>query len=606
MSVVEAPPGGPPGSPGSGPGPGDEHERTPGAARERRWPFWLGLTAVLAAAAGLRLWGIAHGLPFAYNADENAHFVPGAIGLFGHGYNPHYFVNPPAYTYLLHAVFSVWFDGREGVSSAYATHPTEVFVVARVTAAAVGVLGVWLLYCAGSKFAGRRVGLLAAALLALAFLPVFYSHLALNDVPTLAPIALSLWGTAGILRDGRRRWYALAGIGLGLACATKYTGGIALAPLLAAALVQPARPARGPSRRNAFRGLVLAGVLALGAFVVANPFAVLDFEAFRDGLSHQASAAEDELGKLGLTQESGHLYYVWTLTWGLGYVPFVAAVAGALAMAVRDPRLALVLVPAPILYVLFMGTQERFFGRWLLPAFPIVCLLAAWAVVRLAELAGRRAPALRPALYALGAVALLGQGVVYSLHDGLVLSRPDTRNLARAWMVANVPPETKIVVEPVVPDAWASDIGRPYPGTSNGARWIKFPTSRSNIANDGSLLPGEGRIVNIEDFERTLVPELVDRYEREGWCYVVSGSTQRGRADADTAEVPRALAYYRELERRSELVFRASPYRSGAGPVEFNFDWSFDYYPLAYGRPGPDMRVYRLTGGLCSGKPSGA
>jgi hypothetical protein len=86
----------------------------------------------------------------------------------------------------------------------------------------------------------------------------------------------------------------------------------------------------------------------------------------------------------------------------------------------------------------------------------------------------------------------------------------------------------------------------------------------------------------------------------------VSGSTQRGRADADTAEVPRALAYYRELERRSELVFRASPYRSGAGPVEFNFDWSFDYYPLAYGRPGPDMRVYRLTGGLCSGKPSGA
>ena len=79
----------------------------------------------------LRLWGISHGLPYVYNADENAHFVPGAIGLFGHGYNPHYFVNPPAYTYLLHAVFAAWFGGREGVSSAYATHPTEVFVVGR-------------------------------------------------------------------------------------------------------------------------------------------------------------------------------------------------------------------------------------------------------------------------------------------------------------------------------------------------------------------------------------------------------------------------------------------------------------------------------------------
>ena len=77
----------------------------------------------------------------------------------------------------------------------------------------------------------------------------------------------------------------------------------------------------------------------------------------------------------------------------------------------------------------------------------------------------------RPAVVigiALGAVLLLGQGVVFSIHDGLVLSRPDTRNLARAWMAANVPAETKIVVEPVVPDAWASDIGRPNPGTANG------------------------------------------------------------------------------------------------------------------------------------------
>src|SRR3954467_2218408 len=207
----------------------------------------------------------------------------------------------------------------------------------------------------------------------------------------------------------------------------------------------------------------------------------------------------------------------------------MAGALGALGMLVWERRLALVLGPAPIVYVLFMGTQERFFGRWLLPVFPIVCILAAWAIVRLAELASRRTAVLRPALYALGALALLGQGIVYSIHDGLVLSSPDTRNLARAWLVANVPPKTKIVVEPVVPDAWASDIGRPYAGTSNGARWVKFPTSRSKVANNGSILPGEGRIVNIEDFERTLRPSLVDRYERQGWCYVVSGSCPRGR-----------------------------------------------------------------------------
>jgi Dolichyl-phosphate-mannose-protein mannosyltransferase len=576
-----------------------------GAARERRWPWWLALAAVLAGALGLRLWGIASGLPYAYNADENAHFVPGAIGLFGHGYNPHYFVNPPAYTYLLHAVFQVWFGGRAGVSNTFAVHPTEVFVVARVVAAVVGTIAVWLLYVAGARLLDRRVGLLAAALMAVAFLPVFYAHLALNDVPTMAPIALSLVGTAGVLRRGAPLDYALAGVGLGVACATKYTGGVVLLPLLAAGAIQLVAPSEAAARRArprlvALGGLVLAGVLALGAFVVCNPFSVLDFAAFRDGLNHQASAADDQLGKLGLTQPSGQLYYVWTFTWGLGWVPLVAGVLGAIGMVAWRRRLALVLVPAPVLFVLFMGTQQRYFGRWLLPVFPIACILAAWAVVQLAELAGRRAALLRPALYALGAVLLVGQGVVYSIHDGLVLSRPDTRNLARDWLVANVPPRTKIVVEPVVPDAWASDIGRPYPGTSNGARWIKFPTSRSNVANDGSIIPGEGRVVNIEDYERTLLPSLVDRYEKQGWCYVVSGSTQRGRAEAAPAEVPRAIAYYRELERRSDVAFHASPYHPGAKPVAFNFDWSFDYAPLAYARPGPEMTIYRLRGGRCA------
>ena len=81
---------------------------------------------------------------------------------------------------------------------------------------------------------GRAVGLLAAAIEAVAFLPVFYAHLALNDVPTLAPLTLSLLGTAGVLRNGRARDYLIAGMGLGLACATKYTAGIVIVPLLAA------------------------------------------------------------------------------------------------------------------------------------------------------------------------------------------------------------------------------------------------------------------------------------------------------------------------------------------------------------------------------------
>jgi asparagine N-glycosylation enzyme membrane subunit Stt3 len=132
----------------------------------------------------LRLWGIKQGLPYSYNTDEATHFVPRAIAYFSHDFNPHYFLNPPAYSYLLHIVFELWFGSSDGVSRAYATDPTAVFVLARVLAAVLGTISVWLTYLAASRFFSRNVGLLAASILAFAFLPVFYSHLALNDVPT--------------------------------------------------------------------------------------------------------------------------------------------------------------------------------------------------------------------------------------------------------------------------------------------------------------------------------------------------------------------------------------------------------------------------------------
>ena len=92
----------------------------------------------------------------------------------------------------------------------------------------------------------------------------------------------------------------------------------------------------------------------------------------------------------------------------------------------------------------------------------------------------------------------------------------------------------------------------------------------------------------------------VDTFEQQAYCWIVVGSTQRGRAEAEPEEVPRALAYYRELEKRARVAHHVSPYVKGKGPVKFNFDWTFDYYPLAYNRPGPEMTIYRLQGGQCA------
>ncbi|HUN78525.1 MAG TPA: glycosyltransferase family 39 protein [Solirubrobacteraceae bacterium] len=594
--------GAPAGAPAEGP-PRSGPARRGDASHARLW-IWAGLALVLALALGLRLWGIRQGLPYSYNADEDAHFVPRAIGIFQLGWNPHYFENPPAYTYLLHLVFAVWLGGERGVVHAFATNPTAVFTTARVTAALLGTAAVWLLYMAGARLFDRGVALLAAALQAVAFLPVFYAHLAVNDVPTLAPLTLSLLGTALVLRSGRLRWYLLAGAGLGLGCAAKYTAGIVLLPLLAAAAANYiADPRQGP---RVLLGLLLAGACALACFVAANPYSVLDFHAFAQGIQHQSSVSAESEGKLGAPHESGIFYYLWSFTWGLGWVPALAALGGAVTVWRRERRLGWVLVPAPLLYLAFMGAEDRYFGRWLLPIFPIVSLLAALFALQCAAFAARRGP--RPLALGLGAfatLALCGQGLLYSIHSDRVLARADTRNLTRAWLVAHVPAGTPVVVDPSVPAEWAQDVGHPTMSTREGHRWPSWPALESFIEPDGRLRtyqlhPLRSHPVTIEDYERTLSPALIGDYERNGYCWVVSGYAEAGRAYADPAAVPQAIAYYRALQRQAQVVYRVSPYRPGAHPVAFNFDWTFDYYPLAYQRPGPEMTVYRLRGGRCA------
>ncbi len=604
MSTVESPPrdGDPPQSP---PAEGGLTAFLTGDGLSLRAPsrerlVWgCAVAGLLVLAFVLRIWGNGHGLPYAYNADENAHFVTRAIGLFGHDWDPNYYINPPAYTYLVHLVLGVWYGGRAGVSDAFAADPTQIWIIARTIAALLGTIAVWLLYLAGTRLVDRRVGLLAAGIFTVAFLPVFYSKLALNDVPTLAGVCLALWGAAGILRDGRMRDYVLAGLGLGLACATKYTGGIVLLPILAAAIAQ--FMAVG-GRAGALRGIAIVAAMALVSFFVANPYSVLDFDSFWEGLTHQSDASGDAAGKLGLTQDSGYAYYLWSFGWGLGWMPLLFAVGGAVRLFIDERRLFWMLVPPIIVFVLFMGSQERYFGRWLMPVFPFVCVLAAYGAIELADRLGRISPALRPTIVAAAVVLLCGQGLVYSLHSGLVLSREDTRNIARDWMVKHVPasPPAKIVVEPVVPDQWAQDIGRPSSLTKNGNRWNKYPISRRIDPATGEPVPGAAGIVNIEDFERILRPEFIDDFEEKSYCWVVVGSTQRGRAEVEPEAVPQALAYYKELERRSDVAYQVSPYSKGKGPVAFNFDWTFNYYPLAYNRPGPSVTIYRLKGGGCA------
>jgi 4-amino-4-deoxy-L-arabinose transferase-like glycosyltransferase len=503
------------------------------------------LAGILLVALALRFWNLGHGLPYAFSADEAEHFVPKAVGMFKDGLDPGYYENPSALTYLLYAVYAV--GGIRDLAD-----PEPAFITGRIVVALIGTGVVWLVYWAGARFYERRVGLAAAAIMAVAFLPVFYSKHALNDVVTLAPVTVALVGCLLVYERGAWTDWALAGGAVGVAAATKYTAGAMLLTLFVAAGLRVHRDRA--ELRNVVLGLLLAGAACFLLFAVLNPFALLNPSEARGQISGQSAQADT--AKLGQDDTYGWLYYLGTLTWGFGWLPLLAAVAGAVLALRHDWRIGLLLVAFPVCFYLYMGAQGRFFGRWLMPIYPALSVLAGYALV---QLSARRVAVLA------GVTALVCvQGAWASLHVDRVLGREDTRTQALAWIQANVPRGDSLVVEPFIPASWRDALNRPVD-----------PVERP-----------------FQAYEKRLRVRDIDRYRRQGYCWVVVGSTQKERGLK--AGLTSSRNYYRALDAASEDTVTFSPYKDGADPVEFSYDASFNYRPGAFERPGPVVEIHRL------------
>jgi 4-amino-4-deoxy-L-arabinose transferase-like glycosyltransferase len=537
----------------------------------RRRPRWLRMPGgaalgwILLGALALRLWSLKHGLPFVYSTDEEQHFVPRALTMVGGSLDPHYFENPPLLTYLLFVVFKL-----RGFGSSLGHDPTGVFATARFVVALLGTLSVGLVYWAGARFYERRVGLVAAVLMACAFLPVFYAKQALNDAVTLVPLTVALVACLFLYQDGRRWHWVLAGGAVGVATDVKYTAAAMTVVVGLAGLL------RVLEKRDTLRQFVIGGVISAAVFglvvVVLDPYMLPHLGLWKHQVTGQAGTASGS-AKLGQSSQPGWTYYLWTLSWGFGWIPTFAAAAGAALALRKDRARGLVLVVFPVLLFLFLGGQARHFGRWFMPAYPALAILAAYAAVRAVDALPSAWGWTRRRGLLVGVVAALlaVQGLWSSVRVNSVLAKTDTRTLARQWIEHLVPPGSGLVVEPAVFPKDFLTVGKPR----NSYRLFKISP------------PFQG-------YERKLTPALIDRYRAGGYCWVLVASYQHDRGL--NAGLVNARAYYRRLAAESAPPVVFSPFRFGANPVHFNFDLSYDFLPRAYARPGPLLQLYHLNG----------
>jgi hypothetical protein len=546
---------------------------------------------LLIAAAGLylRLRHNGYGLPYVYNYDEATHFTNRAVAMFGSDLDPGYYQNPSGFTYLVYLTLRAGYGvlgfhlDHGTVTRQFQSNDTPIFDLTRALAAVLATAGAAVVFWVGRRVWGAAVGLVAAALLTFAFLSVTYSRIAVTDVGAFLPVALSLYGALRVYERGLRRDYLLAGAAAGLAVGFKYTAGLVIVPTLIAGGLRLWHEPGSLLRRRALLDLVLAGVALVAVFAITTPYFFVHPVAALYQIKNQANAAGGT-AKLGQSQEGGFVYYLKSFTWGFGWAAIAAAIAGAAIELRRDRLRTAILLAFPVVLFVYMGAQSRYFGRWMLPMYPVLALLGGVAIVWVARRVRAR-PLLQGLVGVVVLTAVLVQPLAADLRTATVLGREDTRQVMRDYLVAHYPQGLRVVIEPAVSDNF-------YDVSGNFNRKKQF--IRGFIRDIRRQAGADAPEGTNSTYANTLRPGLIDEYRKTGFCLVATMSVIRGRAE--NAALPEALAYYRRLRSESTQILHVTPYKRGRRPVPLHYDFSYDYYPTAYYRPGPEVRLYRLHG----------
>lgn len=413
-----------------------------------RWPERAALLLILLAAGAIRVHGVAFGLPALNDPDEPL-FVMTALDMLRSGNpNPGWFGHPATLTFYAIALVMAgvagigiatgrFADTDAFVAAAYAD-PSILFLPARLFFVVCGVLCVWLTFRLGKRLGGARLGLLAAALLAVNSVHVEYSQLIRTDVQMSVFVLLATLAALDILERGRLRDHAAAGIFVGLGVATKWPAAlIALSPLAAVL-------ASGAAQRRVLRPIALLAGTAAATLCAVSPFLLLDHATVVQNLGGEARPMHPGATGGGFLANLGW-YLRGPILQSFGPLGLAAAASGSL-LALRDRRARIAVLPGAVGFGIMISAQSLVWERWIIPLLPFLALAIAAAACALGDL-------LRGRLRRLGTgagfalVALMLVPMSLATRAGQAERATDTRQAASAWIEANVPHGSTILVE---------------------------------------------------------------------------------------------------------------------------------------------------------------
>ena len=303
---------------------------------------------------------------------------------------------------------------------------------------------------------GWALALLAAALVTFTPLQLQLSHFYAVDTQLLFFVTLTILACVALVKtDAPIRWSLVAGLGYGLALATKFSAAPLAVPLFVALALRWYRH----DLYSTLISLLLIISSTSFAFLIAMPYALLDLSNFLQQLSFQGDLARGLVDLPYVRQFAGTTPYVNEvqniLLWGMGVTLGLAAYGGLLWLLwrvwKREGGLWLVVLSWVAVYAAITGSFYVKFMRYMLPIYPFLTLMAAALLLAWIRRARTKDQSdKKTVLMALPYVAIL-LVLVGTMFQGLALlnvySQPNTRIQASLWIYSHVRPGSMLTYE---------------------------------------------------------------------------------------------------------------------------------------------------------------
>ena len=430
------------------------------------------ITAILISGFGFRVVGLNVGLPD--TPDPREVIIAQDVLNLVHFTAPPQTYNWPgtAWFYLIAAVGKLLSIGGLHLTE------TRVILLARCINTLLSTATLWFTYSIGKHADNRRVGQIAAGLLAVSMLHATNeSRFALVDIPATFCVTLFLWRVVHARFSSHSLTFQTAvwlGVVAGVGFAVKFTTIFVCLSLFTFIA----------GKRFYRRLATIIGIAAL-TFTLLCPYWLIDLVSPTSNLFFEDfwyEATHYHRGHFGLisTGETGWLQrfvYPWTLLkWGFG-LPLTLLVAFGVLWAIISLKGKTISAEALLLafvipYLLFIGIHKVKFARHLLILYPALTVLAAIALTRFRSVVGAlfkfahigslqriEAGSRRHNIFGkwgcgvIGGIVVIYSFVYTAAFSGVMLAKP-TRIAASEWITAHIPPEELISGAPVILFDW--------------------------------------------------------------------------------------------------------------------------------------------------------